>query len=425
MRHPKLSSLALVLGVFILLVSSAACGPVPGPTETVIPTVTPGVLPPTTTAPGPTADASSNLVGNLNGQMQVLPWLSIFFTNPAQTDEADQNLDDYVVHYPLAAVNAAQKTIDITSFDFNLPGFVNALVAAKKRGVVVRIVLDEKNGSQDVNNGEGSDSDVPTDTSNPAPAAGAFDILQTLADAKIQVVNGGRSNGLMHDKIIIVDGKTLFMGSWNMSYNDTFRNNNNLLMITDPTLIANYQAKFNELFVDKVFGTKAKVGAATSALVIGGLSVENYFSPIDHVMDKLVAKVKAAKKSIRFIAFTYTDKRLSDAMIAQAKAGLTVQGVIENRGASQGAFVPLFCAKLAVETDGNKYTMHHKAIILDDSTVITGSFNFTATADDANDDNVLIFNNAPGVAAQYLQEFGRVYRLGKTPAASSVKCSSQ
>ena len=43
------------------------------------------------------------------------------------------------------------------------------------------------------------------------------------------------------------------------------------------------------------------------------------------------------------------DLQSVDAMIAQAKAGVTVQGVIENRGASQGAMVPLFCAKLAVE----------------------------------------------------------------------------
>ena len=68
-------------------------------------------------------------------------------------------------------------------------------------------------------------------------------------------------------------------------------------MITDPTLIANYQAKFNELFVDKVFGTKAKVGAKTPTLTIGNVSVENYFSPIDKVMDKIVAKINAEEKT--------------------------------------------------------------------------------------------------------------------------------
>jgi phosphatidylserine/phosphatidylglycerophosphate/cardiolipin synthase-like enzyme len=221
----------------------------------------------------------------------------------------------------------------------------------------------------------------------------------------------------MHNKMIIVDSTTLFMGSWNMSYNDTFRNNNNLLQITSQKLIANYQAKFSELFVDKKFGTKADVGALTPQLTINNVAVENYFSPVDHVTDKLVAYVKGAKKSVKFMIFTYTDKDLSGAMIAQAQAGLKVQGVIENRGASQGAFVPIYCAGLPVEVDGNSFTMHHKVIIIDDETVITGSFNFTKSADDANDDNVLIIHS-PTIAAQYNEEFARIYSQGKKPGTA-------
>src|SRR5437764_635462 len=85
--------------------------------------------------------------------------------------------------------------------------------------------------------------------------------VTALATAKIPVVRGGRSNGLMHNKIVIVDAATLFMGSLNLSFNDTFSNNNNLLRVTDPSLVANYRAKFDELFVAKTFGAKAKVGA--------------------------------------------------------------------------------------------------------------------------------------------------------------------
>jgi phosphatidylserine/phosphatidylglycerophosphate/cardiolipin synthase-like enzyme len=207
-----------------------------------------------------------------------------------------------------------------------------------------------------------------------------------------------------------------------MSYNDTFRNNNNVLMITDPTLIANYQAKFNELFVDKKFGTKALVKALTPSLNIGGMQVENYFSPPDHVMDKLIAFVQAAKKSVRFIAFTYTDKDLANAMIERAKKGLTVEGVIENRGASQGAFPMFVCANLPVKTDGNKYTMHHKVIIIDDQIVITGSFNFTNSADESNDDNVIVLHS-PAVAQLYYKEFASVYGLGKAGDKSKTTCS--
>jgi phosphatidylserine/phosphatidylglycerophosphate/cardiolipin synthase-like enzyme len=248
-----------------------------------------------------------------------------------------------------------------------------------------------------------------------------FNAITTLKKAGVGLVDGGRSNGLMHDKMIIIDSQTLFMGSWNLSYNDTYRNNNNLLKITDPALIANYQAKFNELFVDKRFGTHAEVKALKSSLTIDGMQVENYFSPPDGVMDKLVTYVQGAKKSVHFIIFTYTDADLSAAMIAQFKAGLDIQGVIENRGASQGAEPALFCAKVPVKTDGNKYTMHHKVIIIDGQTVITGSFNFTVSADTANDDNLLVLHS-PAVAALYEAEYQRVSSIGIPPAAADVKC---
>src|SRR5215510_15037868 len=183
-------------------------------------------------------------------------WLSVYFSDPNPPDQVNNGIDRFVT----PVLQGAKKTIDVTSFDLNLPSVVNALVDAKKRGVAVRIVTDETNGTQTL---KASDS----------PSGEQEDTLKTLSDAGIPVVDGGRSNGLMHNKMIIVDGATLFMGSWNMSYNDTFRNDNNVLKIMDKTLIANYQAKFNELFVDKRFGTKAKVGAQTPQLTIDGTPV--------------------------------------------------------------------------------------------------------------------------------------------------------
>jgi phosphatidylserine/phosphatidylglycerophosphate/cardiolipin synthase-like enzyme len=331
-------------------------------------------------------------------------WMTVYFTDPNPPDQVNNGIDRYVT----PTLKGAKKTIDVTSFDLNLPSVVNALVDAKKRGVAVRVVVDETNGTQTL---KASDS----------PSGQQEDALKALKDGGVPVVDGGRSNGLMHNKIMIVDGATLFMGSWNMSYNDTFRNNNNLLKIADKTLIANYQAKFNELFVDKRFGTKAKVGALTPQTTLDGVPVANYFSPVDKVIEKLVARVNGAQHSIKFMAFTYTQKDLANAMIARSKAGVQVEGVIENRGASQGAAPTLYCANIPAKLDGNKYTMHHKVIILDDKTVITGSFNFTQTANDANDDNVLIIDS-PAVATLYEQEFARVY--GQAKDQSGVDCKA-
>jgi phosphatidylserine/phosphatidylglycerophosphate/cardiolipin synthase-like enzyme len=354
---------------------------------------TPTVAPAVTQAPATT------------GPVATSAWLKIYFTNPNPPDQVGHGIDTDVV----AEVAKAQKTIDVTSFDLNLPSFVNAVVAAQQRGVEVRVVYDGANGSQ-------------TLPANQSPTGQDFDAVSVMKSAGIQLVNGGRSNGLMHDKIILLDSKILFMGSWNMSYNDTFRNNNNLLEITNPALIANYQAKFNELFTDKRFGTHAEIGAQTPQTTIDGIQVQNYFSPVDHVMDKLVGMVNGAQKSIRFMIFTYTDQDLANAMIARFNAGVDVAGVIENRGASQGALVPLACAKVPVKVDGNKYTMHHKVIIIDNSIVITGSFNFTKAADTVNDDNILVIEDA-SIAQQYLDEFNKINSFAKDPNPADLKCN--
>lgn len=331
-------------------------------------------------------------------------WLQIYFTHSDPPDNTKNGIDQYII----AVLEQAKKAIDVASFDFNLPSVTNALVEASQRGVKVRVVMDEENGAQ-VLNISGS------------PAGKDFDALKTLNAAGIPVVNGGRSDGLMHDKMILVDGNTLFMGSWNISYNDTFRNNNNLLQITAPDLIANYQAKFNEMFQDQRFGTRAQVGALKPSLNIDGIRVENFFSPVDGVMDKLLRHVQSARKSIHFMAFAYTDQNLARAMIGRFKAGVEVKGVIETRNASEGAFGTLFCARLPVLEDGNHYTMHHKVMIIDRQFVITGSFNFTKAADDVNDDNVIVIHD-PAIAALYEQEFDTVYSIGREPSGGEFPC---
>ena len=375
-----LISMALIL---IVLVSSCA-GPQVQPPAPTLPPAQPTAI---------QVETSDTLPG----------WLAVYFTNPNPPDVLGSGIDQNVV--PL--LTGATATIDVTSLDLNLPSVVNALADASKRGVAVRVVYDGTNGVQDLDN---------ADTGHQP-----FDAVKVLSAANVKLVNGGRSSGLMHDKMIIVDSKTLFMGSWNLSYNDTYRNNNNLLKITDPKLIANYQAKFNELFVDHKFGSHAQVKVPYPSLSIDGVQVENYFAPEDHVMDKLVSYVQNAKKSVHYMIYTYTDTDLANAMIAQSQAGLDVQGVIEERASTEGALVPLFCAKLPVKVDGNKYTMHHKVIIIDGETVITGSFNFTKSADTVNDDNVLVIHS-PAVAALYEQEFQRIYGAGSAPKAAAIKC---
>jgi phosphatidylserine/phosphatidylglycerophosphate/cardiolipin synthase-like enzyme len=80
--------------------------------------------------------------------------------------------------------------------------------------------------------------------------------------------------------------------------------------------------------------------------------------------------------------------------------------------------VPLWCGGVPVKVDGNQYTMHHKVLIIDESIIVTGSFNFTKAADETNDDNLLIIHS-PALAQLYLQEYERINAFARQPDTSS------
>ena len=106
---------------------------------------------------------------------------------------------------------------------------------------------------------------------------------------------------------------------------------------------------------------------------------------------------------------TDTEDKISDAMIGKLKAGLLVRGVFEsqNAGGSGADFGRLKAGGVDVLEDGNCYILHHKVIVIDERTVITGSYNFTSSAEKDNDENLVIVDD-PNLARAYLDEFGDV-----------------
>jgi phosphatidylserine/phosphatidylglycerophosphate/cardiolipin synthase-like enzyme len=376
-------------GFIFLLLSIAIVWLIPGK-----PSVETKPLPATYLPPTPTPVIVTTTPDSLPS------WLTVYFTDPDPPDDIEHGVDQYIV--PL--IENASRNVDVASFDLNLPSVVDALVRARARGAEVRVLYDGVNGNQQL------DADR-------SPTGVDYDAVEVLRSAGIPLVNGGRSNGLMHDKFLLIDGQYLVTGSWNISYNDTYRNNNNALVITDLTLINNYQVKFNELFAKTDFTDQSQAGAQVPVIYIVGVNVANYFSPADEVMDKLVALVDSAQDSVYFMAFTYTHPDLVQAMVERHNAGVDVQGIFENRGATQGAMVPLYCANVPVKVDGNKYTMHDKVIVIDKSMVITGSFNFTDAADTANDDNLIVIQS-PALAQLYLQEYERLNANAQPPTYS-------
>lgn len=349
-----------IIGSFLLTFLLSACVP-----------VTPIAL-----VPLPTSTET-----NPAEPVPAVEWVSVYFSDPDNPSAStyhggpDEALAD--------AINAARSSVDAALYDLDLWSIRDALIHAHARGVSVRLVtetdyLDEKE-------------------------------MQDVINAGIPVVDDQRES-LMHNKFIVIDNYEIWTGSMNMTVNGVYKNNNNLIRVTSPRLAENYLAEFDEMFNNQLFGDYIAAHTPHPSLEVNGTHIETYFSPDDHTADRIIELIQNAQQSIYFMAFSFTSDPIADAMIERANAGLDVAGVMETRQYNSntgGEFDTLVEAGIDVLLDGNPNNLHHKVIIIDGQIVITGSYNFSRSAEERNDENTLIIYNAE-IAAQYLAEFERV-----------------
>ncbi|MFV9505204.1 MAG: phospholipase D-like domain-containing protein [Oscillochloridaceae bacterium umkhey_bin13] len=320
--------------------------------------------------------------------------VAVFFTTPelSYPDLAQARIAPAPERALLRDLAAARHSIDIASFEYNLASIAEALITARARGVEVRLALDRDC------------------LEHPAMARWAG----WVEDAGIQI-SWQQGSQFLHSKFVVIDGLVVWTGSWNLTTNDTYRNNNNLLRIMAPELVANYQAEFAQMF-DGAFGKTKRILTPFPLAQAGPLRVANYFSPHESVRPQVLAQIEAARSQIDVLAFAFTDPSIGAALAERQAAGVPVRVVFETRnirgtGSQQLALLE---AGIEVLPDGNCYTMHHKVIIIDQRVVITGSYNFTGRAEDVNDENLLIIHD-PQLARAYQAEFGRVYGQARAP----------
>ncbi len=311
-------------------------------------------------------------------------WYEIYFTDPTCPPEEERQggLDETIA----ADLLNASEQVDVAAFDLDAVPIVNALIELEKRGVVVRVVTDTDNAD--------------------------LTAINRLRRNGISVVEDKRS-GLMHDKFVVIDGRVVYTGSLNFTTNGAYCNNNNLVRIESPQLAENYTAEMDEMYIGRVFGPTSLDATPHEQLTIGGVAVENYFGSEKPIAPIIAAAVTQARQEILFMAFSFTDGQIGEAMLGRADAGVTVQGVFETVGSNtEFSYYPKMLAldapNVQVRTDGNPQVMHHKVIIIDRETVIFGSFNFSDSANTRNDENVLIIHD-PTFAGYFVEEFATVW----------------
>jgi len=329
-------------------------------------------------------------------------WWEVYFTDPVNINNpADwqSSLEGRLIE----KINAAQTSIHIASFEFNLTPVAGALIAAKQRGVDVLWVTDDESGLE----------------ADEEPERGQFAMLQK---AGIEVRSDDRS-ALMHNKFWIFDGQIVWTGSTNITENSIFKQDNNTIVIHSPELAAIYEREFQEMWNGE-FGPTSTSQLGSQSIMIDNSGIAVIFTSEDPALEQaIIPLVNSATQSIRFLAFSFTDYPLAEAMIKRSQNGVGVAGVFEKVGSDTDAaeLDTLFCAQVPVRTDGNSSFMHHKVIVVDERYVITGSLNYSTNAEESNDENVIIIDN-PEIARLYMQEFERVWSRGVDPDPAAIPC---
>lgn len=275
-----------------------------------------------------------------------------------------------------------QHQLDVAAFDIDLPCVGEQLGLLKQKGVSVRVVTD---------------SDHQTD------------LVQRLVQTGVPVHFDERS-AFMHNKFMVRDDLDVWTGSLNLTHNGVYRNNNNVVTFHNNDIARLYQAEFDELFAGQ-FGPTSPRQNLPAFVAPQDKKIEILFSPEDPVQERVLDVLRGAQKSIVFLAFSFTDDAMGAVMEQKLEQGVTVRGVFERSGAGSkySEYGRLKRAGADVKKDGNKGIMHHKVMIIDEGTVITGSYNFSKNADKSNDENLVIFHDNREVAQKYLQEFEALY----------------
>jgi phosphatidylserine/phosphatidylglycerophosphate/cardiolipin synthase-like enzyme len=121
--------------------------------------------------------------------------------------------------FAVAAIDRARRSLLVQAYNFTEPRIIAAIVAARRRGVDVSVIVDKITASQ---RGEGVDQ---------------------VADAGIPTFVD-RGPRIAHNKVMVIDGDTVLTGSFNWSVSAERFNAENLIALRSPGLAAFYAENF-------------------------------------------------------------------------------------------------------------------------------------------------------------------------------------
>ena len=123
--------------------------------------------------------------------------------------------------------------------------------------------------------------------------------------------------------------------------------------------------------------------------------VEIYFSPQGHCRQEIIEELDKAKVQIDITMYSFTSKELAATLIKAKGRGVIVRAYLDDhmKGGKYSQAKRLKAAGIPVKFDNHSGLMHNKFAVVDNETLITGSYNWTKRAEQRNDENVVIIHS--------------------------------
>ena len=139
-------------------------------------------------------------------------------------------------------------------------------------------------------------------------------------------------------------------------------------------------------------------------------SSQVYFSPGDDCPQIIINQLERASRSIDICVFTITDNRIADAIRDAFVRGIAVRVISDNdKSLDPGSDIErLKGLGIPLRIDQTEHHMHHKYAVFDQKTTLTGSYNWTRSADKYNDENFVITSD-PTINRAYSGHFDRLW----------------
>lgn len=135
-----------------------------------------------------------------------------------------------------------------------------------------------------------------------------------------------------------------------------------------------------------------------------------YFSPGETCRRAICDFCLSARETLDICVFTISDDRIADTILKVYKRGIQLRIVTDDRKQQdRGSDIQLLLDhQVPLRFDSSPHHMHHKFAIVDSNRLLNGSFNWTRSASDKNEENIVVSNSQP-LTQQFQRQFNQLW----------------